>query len=262
VLRRVAKLAVAVSVAAPGFGKSIGDADIARWANAGGVGFLIRAAWTEGEGAERQVSVSDEDAREAMDEPHDGLTERDLLYEARIGLLNAALKAPMLQAAAQSVTEQQIDAYVQTHPLTTQGERRVRILYTRDAARAKAVERALRRGVTWERAAERYAPSGGPGLLTYPAPPKDRLERRIFKARPSRLTRYGRYVFKVVRDTPAGPLPIKQQRATAWEILAGDAQQAATGQYEAAMAAKWRPRTVCAPTVTAKDFCSGSPTVQ
>jgi hypothetical protein len=262
VLRRVAKFAVVVSVAAPGFGKAIDEAEVARWASAGGIGYLIPAAWTEGEAQERGVAVSDDDVRDAMDPPHDGLTKRDRLYAARIELLNAALREPILQAAAQSVTEQEIDAFVQAHPLSTRGERRVRILVARNPARAKAIERALRRGVTWDRAGGRYAPDGGPGLLSYPAPPANRLQRAIFRATKNRLTRYGRYVFKVVGLTPAGPLPRKQQRATAWEILAGDAQQRAAAEYAAAIKAKWRPRTTCGPAVAAQGLCGNSPTGQ
>jgi len=113
----VAKLAVAVTVAGPTFSTTIDDADVADWSQAGGVAHLIRAAWTEGEAAERQVTVSDEDVREAMDPPHDGLTRTQRLYEARIDLLDAALKAPISQAAAQSVTQAQIDAYVAAHPM-------------------------------------------------------------------------------------------------------------------------------------------------
>jgi hypothetical protein len=262
VVRRVAKIAVAVTVAGPTFSKAIDDADVARWAHAGGVGALIRAAWTEGEAAEQGVIVSDADVREAMDGPHDGLSEQDRLYESRVQLLDSALRAPSLQAAAQSVTEAQIDAFVQQHPLTTKGERRVRMLAASNPARAKAIVRALRRGVTWDRAGERYAPRGGPGLLTYPAPPANRLQNAIFRASKNRLTRYGRHVFKVVGLTPPGPLPVKQQRATAWEILAGDAQQRAADEYKAAIAAKWRPRTACAPAIDARDFCANSPTGQ
>jgi hypothetical protein len=262
VLRRLAKFAVAVTVAAPGFSKAIDEQDVARWANAGGVGFLISAAWTEGEAQERGVVVSDAEAREAMEAPHDGLTQADRIYEARVGLLKAGLTAPISQAAAQSVTPAQIDAYAQAHPLTTPEERRVRLLIARSPAGAKAVERALRRGVTWERAGQRYAPNGGPGLLTYQAPPTDALERALFKAGKNRITRYGRYVFKVVSITPGGPVPIKQQRATAWELLASEAQTQAIAAFDARVAEKWRPSTTCAAAFRGHSECGNSPTVE
>jgi hypothetical protein len=263
VLRRLAKFAVAVTVAAPGFSKAIDDTTIARWAHAGGVSFLIGAAWTEGEAQERGVVVSDADAKEAIAAPHDGLTTSDRIYEARIELLKAGLHAPVSQAAAQSVTNEQIDAYVQTHPpLTDPATRRVRLLIGRNAARAKTIERALRRGVTWDLAGRRYAPSGGPGLLTYQAPPTNALEGQILKAPKNRITRYGRYVFRVIEATPGGPLPPEQQRATAWEILASEAQERAIGAYDAQIAAKWRPVTTCAPALQTQPECGNSPTGQ
>ena len=89
-----------VTVAAPGFSREIADQDVRRWASAGGVEALIEAAWTEGEAAERQVSVSEDDVRRAMAPPHDGLSTEDRRYEASVSLLDAALKAPSLQAAA------------------------------------------------------------------------------------------------------------------------------------------------------------------
>ena len=42
------------------------------------------------------------------------------------------------------------------YQLTTTGERRVRVLIARNAPRAKAIEKALKRGVTWELAGHRY----------------------------------------------------------------------------------------------------------
>lgn len=253
-----------VSVAAPGFGKAVEDRDVARWADAGGLPYLVRAVWTEGEAAEKGIVVSDADARNAAADPHDGLKQRnDLQYEARINLLNAALKEPVQQAAAQSVTQEEIDAFVQTHPMTSPGERRVRILSASNAPRAKAIQDALRRGVTWDRAAQRYAPKGdGPELRTSLGPPKRPLDRAIFRAKPNRITRFGRHVFKVVSEKPKGPLPIKQQRATAWEILASAAQAQATAEFDASIQAKWRPRTTCADPAASPGLCGNSPTVK
>ena len=89
---------------------------MARWSKAGGIGYLIGAAWTEGEAQERGVVVSDEDAREAMEPSHDGLTRADRIYEARITLLTQPSRQPIYQNAAQGVTPPQIDAYVASHP--------------------------------------------------------------------------------------------------------------------------------------------------
>jgi hypothetical protein len=249
VLRRVAKFAVVVTVAAPGFSRGIADQDVARWADAGGVAALIEAAWTEGEAAERQISVSDDDVDDATAPPHDGLSTADRRYEARVSLLDAALKQPILQAAAQSVTPQQIDEYVRQHPKLGPERRKARAIRarsTRDAIRIKA---AIERGLTWTAAARRYKAD-----VTHDAGVA------IDKAPPRTIIRYRRTVFEVTSIRPPRPLPLAQQKAQAWELLAGEAQQRASTAFEQALRAKWRPRTTCATPETAKDFCSNSPT--
>jgi DNA-binding transcriptional MerR regulator len=261
VLRRVAKFAVAVAVTAPTFSKSIDDAEVARWAKAGGVGFLVPAAWTEGEAAERGVSVSDGDVEVAMAQRHDGLTTQDLRYEARIGLLNAALRAPIQQAAARSVTPAQIDAYVRQYPASVPERRRIRIIDASSERRAEQIRRAIARGLTWKAAARRFrAPDGVRVITADPVALDDALYDAVNDARKGQLTRFRSAVFAVLAIQPERPLPPDQQKAHAWEVLAGEAQQRATTEYEAAIRAKWRPRTSCNDPATARDFCSNSPT--
>jgi hypothetical protein len=259
VLRRVAKFAVVVSIAAPGFSKGIEDSTVARWADAGGVGFLIRGAWTEGEAAERGIAVSDADVEGATPPRHDGLTHQDVTYEARIALLNAALRAPIQQAAAQSVTPAQIDEYVRENPASAPETRRIRIIAASSDHRAVQIKRAIARGLTWKAAARRFKAPDGVRVVT-----TDPLDGALYAAanaaRKGRLIRHGRAVFTVLEIHPERPLPRDQQEAHAWEVLAGDAQQRATTEYEAAIAAKWRPRTTCADPAATKDFCSNSPT--
>jgi hypothetical protein len=259
----VAKLAVAVTVAGPTFSKAIDDADVAAWSHAGGVAHLIRAAWTEGEAVERRVIVSDEDVREAMDPPHDGLTRAQRLYEARIGLLDAALKAPVSQAAAQSVSQAQIDAYVAAHPKFQPARRSVYVMRLRNRRTAQQAVAALRRGLSLKSATKRYAHKRTGLILARPGQLDPQgLDRRIFKARPGTYSRYGTVVFKVRTIEAPQPLPADQQSAQAWELLASEAQQRALAEYEANIKATWRPRTTCATPATTPDFCSNSPTVQ
>ncbi|WP_157591783.1 hypothetical protein [Solirubrobacter soli] len=249
-LRRVAKFAVVATVAAPGFSKEIGDGDVFRWTHAGGIGALIGAAWTEGEAAERQISVSDQDVTEAIAPPHDGLNAKDRRYEAKVSLLDAALKAPILQQAAQSVTQQQIDDYVTQHPKLAPEQRRVRAIEARSTQEARRIKAAIQRGLTWRAAARRYRT-----VVTH-----DVGDVNIDRAPVHTVLRFRRTVFEVTSIRPARPLPIDQQKAQAWELLAGEAQQRAANEFEQAMQAKWRPRTTCAAPASAKDFCSNSPT--
>jgi foldase protein PrsA len=266
-VRRLAKLAVAVTIAAPGYSQTISDADITHWQRAAGdqtqaLNFLIRAAWTQGEATERGIAVSDAEAREAIDEkPHDGLTRGDLAYQARITLLDARIRDQIAQPAAQSVTPAQIEAYVQANPRIQPERRTTRLVITSSRTKAKAALKALENKLTWRTTANRYASEGSgaprtiePGMLPL------KVERAVFNAPKHTLTRYGTYVFKVTAITPTGPLPLAQQRATAWELLSSQAQNRAITGFTAEFRSRWRVRTTCAPPYATHADCSNPPT--
>lgn len=265
--RRLAKVAVAVTIAAPGWSATISDQDVAHWTRAAGgeakaLGFLIEAAWTQGEAQERGISVSDAEARAALDEqPHDGLTRSDLVDEARATLLTARIRDQITQPAAQSVTPEQIDAYVQAHPRIEPERRKARFVIATSRTQAKAALSALERKVTWRSAARRY---GGTGALRTIEPGElpGKLERAVYRAPKNALTRYGRYVFKVTRILAGEPTPLKQQQATAWEILSSEAQANAIDAFTAEFRSRWRLRTTCAPAFSSHPDCANPPRVE
>jgi parvulin-like peptidyl-prolyl isomerase len=266
-VRTIAKLAVAVVIAAPNWSAAINDADITQWRRASGgeakaLTFLIEAAWSEGEARERGISVSDEEAREAIDEkPHDGLKRSDLVYEARTKLLAARIRDQIAQPAAQSVTPEQIDAYVRTYPRMEPERRRARLVIAPSRAKAKAALRALENNVAWRSAARRFGGSGAPRTLE-PGVLPDHVEHAVFNAAPNALTRYGTYVFKVIEIIPGGSTPLDQQRATAWEILSSEAQASAITDFKAEFRARWRLRTTCARAYETHPDCGNPPTVE
>jgi hypothetical protein len=266
----MAKLAVAVTIAAPGWSAAISDEDVAHWTSAAGgetkaLTFLIEAAWSEGEARERGIAVSDDQARAAVDEkPHDGLARSDLVYEARAEILAARIRDQIAQPAAQGVTPEQIDAYVQTHPRMQPERRATRLVIARSRSTAKAAKRALDHKLTWRSAARRYganAGSGAPRAIEPGILPR-KVEHAVFKAPRNALIRYGRYVFKVTQIIPGGPTPLDQQRATAWEILSSEAQAAAITSFKAEFRSRWRLRTTCAAAYEYHPDCSGPPTVE
>lgn len=267
--RAGAKLAVAVTIAAPGWSKAIEDADVARLRQALGgetkaLGYLIEAAWTEGEANERGIVVTDADAREAVDErPHDGLRRADLVYQARVALLTGRIRDQISQPAALSVTAEQIEAYVQAHPRVEPERRAVRLVSAPSRAKARAALRALEGKLTWRSAARRYSSEGSGAPRTIePGVLPDRVEHAVFNAAEGKLTRYGTTVFKVTQITPGGPTPLKQQRATAWEILSSEAQRNAIAAFEAEFRSKWRLRTTCAPAFATHADCPNPPRVE
>ena len=227
-------------IVAPNWSVSVEQREVEHWAPALGsdakaLRFLVRARWTEGEARERSLAVSDADAKQAVDEPtHDGLTRKDLVYASRITLETVAIHDQITQPAAQSVTPALVDAYVGSHPRTEPERRQVWLLRARTTREARAIEGKFKHGLTWSLAARRY-----PVAYTTAGPktfPKN-LERALFKAPKNRLTRSRTYVFKVARITPSHPTSMATQRATAWEILASDAEQQALDAFNAAFAA-------------------------
>jgi hypothetical protein len=149
------------------------------------------------------------------------------------------------------------------HPKFKPRERSVYVMRLSDRKTAEAALTALKRGVTLERTTKRYAHGRTALRVVHPGeldPPS--FGRAVFKADIGAYSRYGRYVFRVKTVAPPEPLALEQQNATAWEILASDAQERAIGAFDAQIAAKWRPATTCAPALATRPECGNSPTVE
>ena len=247
---------VAVTVAAPGWSVTVDDGQISRWsANAGGQGpaltMLIEAAWTEGEARERGIVVSDEEVRQATEERK---PTADELFVARHEILEGAVNEQVARPAALSVTPADVDAYVDQHPHVEPARTLVRRVVARTRARAQQARRALERGGSWSLVTRRYSTTG-PGLK--PATATEQGARQGVLNGPVKVK--GRYVvYEVVKVVPAKPLPRSQQEATAWEILAGEAQRTALDAFEVEFRAKWRARTTCAPQYAANPDCGNT----
>jgi foldase protein PrsA len=244
----------AVTVSAPTGATVIDRSDVAHWTRLreDPLGVLIRSAWIEGEARDRNVVVTAGQVRERLrGEPRGGLSRADLVWRTKVRMLEQAMREPLLTAAAQSVTQEQIDSYVQAHPRTDPEQRTLRMVVTdteRDARRAKA---ALTRGATWR------AVGGRRRTVTRDELPA-RVGRAAFTAERGQLLRVGTYVIKVTAIELEHPTPLKTQNAAAWEILASEAQQNALTAYETALTGKWRPRTICAEDLAAHRDCGNT----
>jgi foldase protein PrsA len=229
--------------------------------------FLLSSAWIAGEARERGILVTLADAREALDADVDdafgsegglrrflresGQTRADVVWRYRIVALSEAIQEQVSQPAALSVTQEQIDAYVAENPRTEPERRDLRIVLTRTRNEAHAARRALRRGRLWKTVTKRYSLDRGGVQHVEPGALEPRADRAVFAAQRGELsapvkTPSGYYVFKVIKIVPAHPAPPDVQRATAWEILASQAQERALATFMTDFTAKWRARTTCA----------------
>jgi len=267
---KIAILAVAATVAAPGYGASVDGADVDRLTKAGNeralvFQTLVEETWVSGEAKERGIVVTDQAVDEFI---HDGRTGKQLArYLERSGLTLSLLRKrtrasmelteirnQVTEPAAKSVTPDQVKAYVDTHPLTTETTRTVRIVEADSRAEAKRILARVRRGSSLE------ALGAETGEVT--AVPADRISAAIFRAPLKRTTRYGTYVFKVLGETPGRPLPRAQQEAQAWERLATEAQEQALRAFVAQFTEKWRARTTCAAEYARHPRCPQPPSGQ
>jgi hypothetical protein len=246
------------TISTPTFTETVTDTDVADWSDYAGdeLQMLIRAAWTEGEAAERNITVTQQEIDDEA-EGDLGYSRAKREFLGRIGLLKARIEDPVKQQAAQSVTTDQIEAYVTANPRLDPEERTVRVLETRSRARATQALRAIARGVTWSSAAKRYR-----GRVRVQTIVKGFLdtgfEQRVLRTKKARTTRFGTDVFRVIKITPRRPAPLEVQRAQAWEILSSEAQRQAVQGLEAELRAKWLPRTTCTPPTTHAD-CTSPP---
>lgn len=253
-------------VAATIAGQSVSDEQVAHWTEASGgqqqaFNYLVEAVWTEQEARARNVAIADADARAAAEPAHDGLSRADMLYKAKVELLEAGIKEQIATPAARGVTPEQVDAYVEAHPKTLPERRRIRVLKAKTRHRAAQAQSKLAKGLTWRQAARRYGTGGNERLVergVYDAS----TERAMFEANRGELERHRRYVFKVTRVLPEYPMPRAQQESQAWEQLSSEAQQRAIEQFTAEYTAKWRSRTSCAPAYVAQPVCAQAPTDQ
>jgi hypothetical protein len=199
-------LFVGFAVAATIAGQGVSEEQVSHWAEASGgrqaaLTFLVSAKWTEGEAQERNVVVTQAEAERAVgEEPSRGLTHNDMVYKARLTLLTAGIREQIATPAAQSVTPEQVDAYVRGHPRTRPVRRRMHILQARTRHQAARAKDKIANGLTWRTAARRYGISGGARQKTvWPGDYDLNVEEALFKARINRLTRYGE------RGRPARP---------------------------------------------------------
>ena len=110
-------------------------------------------------------------------------------FLARINLLEARIEDPTKQQAAQSVTPDQVEAYVAANPRLDPEERQVSVLTTRSRAHAKQALKAISNGLTWASAAKRYGRVRNRTIVR--TQPLDGFEQRVLNTKKAKTTRYG-----------------------------------------------------------------------
>jgi foldase protein PrsA len=235
--------------------------------------FLIRSTWLDNEAKAMKINVADKDVQKQIDaakkqafpKPADfqnfltkqGLTEADVFYQQRSQLLEQKITAKVTKGK-DKVTDAQIQAYYDKNKqrFATPERRDLRIVLTKDKAKAAQAKKALDSGQSWTTVAKKYsidqASKGQGGKLAGVAKGQQEqaLDAAVFAAPKGKITgpvktQFGWYVFTVTKITAAKQQSVDQAKASIKQILASSNQQKALTAFGKDYRNRWKGKTDC-----------------
>jgi foldase protein PrsA len=246
--------------------------------------FLIRATWLDREASKQGVKVSDAEVQKSIDGlkkqqfPKEsdyqkflvnaGLTNADVLFQQRSTLLEQKLTSKITKGKS-NVTDAQIADYYNknTSKFATPERRDLRIVLTKDKAKAAQAKAALNSGQSWKSVAAKYstdqASKSKGGVLKGVAKGQQEqaLDTAAFKAKKGDLsgpikTQFGWYVFEVTGITPAKQQSLEQSKAQIKQLLSSQGQQGALKKFGDDYRKRWKALTDCRKNYKTED-CKG-----
>jgi foldase protein PrsA len=247
---------------------------------------LIQNEWVTGEAAEQNVKVSEADVKKAFDQQKkqsfpkeadyqnflktSGFTEEDIRFRVRLEQLSNKLREKIVKGK-DKVSDQQVQAYYDKNKRRfAQPERRdLRLVLTRDKARADQAKAALEGGQSWKAVAKRLSTDqasksqGGALKGVAKGQQEPALDKAVFAAQKGELqgpvkTQFGWYVFSVQKVTPASQQSLKDASQTIKGILASENQQKALDKFIKDFQKEWKEKTDCRKGFVTQD-CSNAP---
>jgi foldase protein PrsA len=247
---------------------------------------LIQNEWVTGEAQEQKIKVSDAEVRKAFDQQKkqsfpkeqdyqeflksSGFTEQDVLFRVRLEQLSNKLREKIVKGK-DKVTDEQIKTYYEKNKKRfAQPERRdLRIVLTRDEAKADQAKKALQSGDSWNAVAKKYSidqaskNQGGQLLAVAKGQQEPALDKAVFGAKRGELTgpvktQFGWYVFEVGKVTPASQQTQQQATQTIRGILASENQQKALDKFIKDFQKQWKEKTSCRKGYVTQD-CKNAP---
>jgi len=235
--------------------------------------FLIRSTWLDAEASKEQIKVADKDVQKSIDaakkqafpNPTDfqkyltrsGLTEADVFFQQRSQLLQQKITQKVTKGK-DKVTDAQAQAYYNKNKQQfAQPEKRdMRIVLTKDKAKAEQAKKALESGQSWKAVAKKYSidqaskSNGGklPGVTK--GQQEKALDDATFGAKKGKLvgpikTQFGYYVFDVTGVTPAAQQSFAEAKTSIKQQLAQTNQQKALTAFGNSYRKEWKGKTDC-----------------
>jgi foldase protein PrsA len=235
--------------------------------------FLIRSTWLDNEAGKQNVKVADSEVKKQIDQakkqafqkPGDfekflqrsGLTEADVFFQQRGQLLEQKLTQKVTKGK-NAVTDQQISQYYEKNKAKfAQPERRdLRLVLTKDQARAQQAKQALDGGQSWSAVAKKYSidqaskSQGGKLAGVAKGQQEKALDSAIFQAPKGKMvgpikTQFGWYVLEVTKVTAGKQQSLEQSKASIKQILASENQRKALDTFGKDYRKRWKDQTQC-----------------
>jgi len=247
---------------------------------------LVSFKWIEGEAKAKNIKVSDKEVKASFDKQKkqafpkaadfdkflkdSGQTEGDILKRVRLDALSNKIRDKVTKGK-DKVTDAQIAAFYNKNKARfAQPERRdLRIVLTKDKAKAEKAKKALQSGQSFKSVAKKYSidqaskAQGGKLPAVAKGQQEKALDTAIFDAKKGKLigpvkTQFGYYVFDVTKITPTTQQTLDQAKTTIKQTLASQNQQKALDSFVKSFRKRWKAKTDCREGYRTQD-CKNAP---
>ena len=236
--------------------------------------FLLLAKWIDGEAADQGVKVSAKEADKRFEAAkkrsfpkeadfqkflkESGMTLADAKFQIRFDTIYTKLREKAVKAADKVTDKAVVEFYEKNKArFGTPATRDLRVVLTKDQAKAAEAKRALQSGQNWTAVAKKYSidqaskNQGGSLLGIAKGTQEKSFDDAIFAAQKGKLTgpvktQFGYYVFQVQKITAAKQQSLKQATPAIKQQLDAQNKQKADDEFNKALLKKWKARTNCA----------------
>jgi foldase protein PrsA len=236
--------------------------------------FLILEKWVNGEAADQGVKVSAKEADKQFEDAkkqsfpkesdfqnflkQSGMSLNDAKFQVRFNTIYTKLREKAVKNAAKVTDKAVADFYAKNKArFATPATRDLRVVLTKDKAKADEAKKALESGQSWSAVAKKYSidqaskGQGGSLLGIAKGTQEKSFDDAIFAAKKGALTgpvktQFGYYVFEVQKVTAAKQQSLQEATPAIKQQLDAQNKQKADDEFNTALRKKWKARTNCA----------------
>jgi parvulin-like peptidyl-prolyl isomerase len=234
---------------------------------------LFQFKWIQGEADDLGIKITDADVKKSFDQQKkqsfpkeadfqkflktSGYTNADLVQRVKFDLQLNKIRDKITKGKDKVSNAQIADYYNKNKARFAQPEQReLRIVLTKDKAKADQAKKALESGDSWKEVAKKYSIDTQSKTQGGKLPPVSKgqqekaLDDAIFNAKKNELTgpvktQFGYYDFIVNKVTPASQQTLQQATPTIKQLLAAQNQQKALDAFAKKFRDKWKGKTEC-----------------